>query len=102
VHCTNPGNPVFVYDPVTRNAAEGFTGRGPVVLAVDNLPCELPRDASQYFGEMLNRYIPALARCDWNRPWNELALPEEIRKAILVHRGRFTPDYGYLETHVAR
>ena len=67
VKITTPDDPVYVYDVGAGEAVLGVAGRGPVILAVDNLPCELPVDASQHFGDALLRFIPALARCDWSR-----------------------------------
>jgi alpha-aminoadipic semialdehyde synthase len=72
-----------------------------VILAVDNLPCELPVDASQHFGDALLRFLPALSRCDWSRPFAALDLQEEIRRAVVVHRGRLTPRYASLSRHLA-
>jgi alpha-aminoadipic semialdehyde synthase len=96
VRATTPGDPVFVYDPRDGSAVSGVAGHGPVVLAVDNLPCEIPKSASGYFGDALYRYLPALARCDWSRPVDALDLPEEIRRAIVVHRGELAPSYRHL------
>lgn len=101
VRLTTPGDPVYVYDPMTGEAISGVAGRGPVILAVDNLPCELPVDASQHFGDALMRFVPSLQRCDWDKPFEELSLPPEIRRAVVVHRGRLTPDYLYLDRHLA-
>ncbi len=100
VKITTPGDPVYVYDVDTGFAVSGVAGRGPVILAVDNLPCELPVDASQHFGDALARFLPALSRCDWSRPWETLDLPDEILRAVIVHRGRLTPSYAYLERHL--
>jgi alpha-aminoadipic semialdehyde synthase len=100
VKITTPGDPVYVYDVDTGQALRGVAGRGPVVLAVDNLPCELPVDASQHFGDALLRFLPALARCEWQQPFESLELQDEIRRAVVVHRGRLTPDYLHLERHL--
>ena len=72
----------------------------PVVLAVDNLPCQLPREASGHFGDGLSRYLPALARCDWEADLVDLGLPAELKSAIVVHRGRLTPEFSYLKRYV--
>jgi alpha-aminoadipic semialdehyde synthase len=96
VRITTPGDPIYVYDVGSGEAVSGVAGRGPVILAVDNLPCELPVDASQHFGDALLRFLPALARCDWSRPFDALSLPDEIRRAVIVHRGRLTPRFAYL------
>jgi len=101
VRTTDPGDPVYVFDPRSGEARAGVAGAGPVVMAVDNLPCELPVEASQHFGDTLLRFVPALARCDWSQPLEALRLPEELRRAILVHRGALTPAYRYLEQFVS-
>jgi alanine dehydrogenase len=101
VRSTDSGHPLFVYDPVTGRAELGIEGRGPVVLAVDNLPCELPVDASQHFGDMLLPFVPALARCPWDEPLERLPLPPEILRAVIVHRGKLAPAFAYLERNLA-
>lgn len=101
IRITNPGDPVFVYEVATGRALPGSEGRGPVVLAVDNLPCELSVDASQHFGDALLRFVPALARCDWSAPFAALALPDELKRAVILHRGALTPAFAYLERHLS-
>ena len=100
VKCTEPGDPVFVYDPGEDRVVDGFEGRGPVVLAVDILPSELPRDASEYFSTVLMQYIPAIAQADYTVPFEELALPPEIKRAVIVYQGELTPNYRYLEQYI--
>jgi alpha-aminoadipic semialdehyde synthase len=100
VRATEPGDPVYVYDPVTRRATSGFTGRGPVVLAVDILPAELPRDASAEFSTALEPFVEALATADLSVSFDRLELPPEIRGAIITHRGRLTRPYEYLEQYL--
>ena len=67
------------------------------MLTVDNLPCELPVESSQHFGDALVRFVPALDRCDWSRALQDLVLPQEIVRGIIVHHGRLTPTFAYLE-----
>jgi alpha-aminoadipic semialdehyde synthase len=93
VRATDPGEPVFVYDVHTEEAHPGIDGEGPVVLAVDNLPCELPREASEAFSNYLVPFLPDLIRCDWERPLEDLPLPLQLRRAIIVHRGRLVPRF---------
>jgi alpha-aminoadipic semialdehyde synthase len=93
-------NPVFVYDPFTRTPSDGFRGVGLLVMAVDILPSELPRDASQFFSEVLWRYVAPIAKADFGKPFNELALPNPIRKAMILHHGDFTPEYEYMRRYI--
>ena len=102
LRATDPGDPVFVYDVENGTIESGVRGRGPVVLAVDNLPCELPRESTESFSHALMPFLPHLIRCDWRRPLAELGLPPELERAIIVHRGRLAPRFSYLQEHLDR
>jgi alpha-aminoadipic semialdehyde synthase len=96
VKCTEPCDPIYVYDVATGEIGTGFTGNGPVVLAVDILPAELPLESSEEFAKSLAPILPALARTDFDADLEELSVPAEIARAIIVHRGKLTPEYTYL------
>ena len=100
VRATEPGEPVFVYNPQTGEDVDGYEGDGIVVMAVDILPSELPRDASNDFSRVLQPYLPALAAADYSAPFDALDLPPEIKRAVIVHRGELTPAYRYLQQHL--
>lgn len=100
VRITDPGQPCFVYDPITGAVSDGVEGRGVVVMSVDILPSELPRDASAYFSGVLQNFIPALVHADYTVPFEELDLPPEIKRAVIVYHGELTPDYRYLERYL--
>jgi len=100
VRCTDPGNPVFVYDPTTGQDTDGWAGRGPVILAIDNLPGELPRESSTTFSRTLKPLVPAIARADYSVPFEELDLPPLIKNAVIAHQGNLTPNYRYLEKYL--
>lgn len=95
---TTPDDPVYVYEPATGAARSGFEGHGPVIMAVDNLPAELPRDASDHFGDSLFPFVDRLAMADFAVPFERLALPAALRGATVTHQGELTPRYRYLES----
>ncbi len=97
VKSTEPGVPVFVYDPETGEAKDGYEGRGPVIMAVDILPSELPRESSIDFSQALKAYVPAIAKADFSVPFDQLDLPPEIKRAVILQQGQLTPNYRYLE-----
>ena len=97
---THIDQPVYVYDAVTGAVTDGFEGRGPVVLAVGNLPCELSRESSTAFSAALSPFVPALAAADLSVPLDRLSLPPELLRALILHRGELTPDYEYLRQFV--
>jgi hypothetical protein len=96
VEATDPENPVYVYDPSQDKPLFGFEGTGPVVLAVYNLPAELPLEASTYFSGGLKEYVPALAKADFRATFEDCGLPDVLRRGVILYRGKLTPDYAYL------
>jgi alpha-aminoadipic semialdehyde synthase len=97
VKATEPGNPVYVYDPDTGKAKDGFEGRGPVMMAVDILPAEIPRESSVDFSRVLARFLPEMEKADFSKDFDGLVLPAELRRAVIVHRGELTAEYRYLK-----
>jgi alpha-aminoadipic semialdehyde synthase len=96
VEATDSESPAYVYDPFQDKTIRGVEGTGPVVLAVYNLPAELPLEASTYFSSGLKEYVPALARADFSKRFADCGLPDVIRGAVILYRGELTPDYAYL------
>jgi alanine dehydrogenase len=92
-----PDNPCFVYVAATGEVVDGVAGEGPVVMSVDNLPCELPRESSEHFSTVLRDMIPAFARADWKSDFDSLNLPPYLKKAVITHQGELTPDFRYLQ-----
>lgn len=100
VQAADPGHPVYTYLVADGTVRDGWEGEGPVIMAVDTLPAELPREASASFGGMLAPFVRALAGADYSRPFASLDLPAELKRAVVAHQGALTPDYTYLEPHV--
>jgi len=98
---TEPGNPVYVYEPGTGTAKDGFEGDGPVMMAVEILPSEIPRESSIDFSRVLKQFLPHLSMADLSKRFAELDLPPELKRAVIVYRGELTPDYAYLNSFLA-
>ncbi|HNS16428.1 MAG TPA: bifunctional lysine ketoglutarate reductase /saccharopine dehydrogenase family protein [Bacteroidales bacterium] len=100
VECTHKGteveDPVFVYDPFERKPTMGFKGKGLLVMAVDILPTELPRESSIMFSEALWKYMNAITRADYSLDFYDIELPAPIKRAMILHKGELTPDYAYI------
>ena len=91
---------VFIYNPSKDTYQMGFEGDGVAVMAVDILPSELPREASEHFSSVLLPFLKDLSVADFSLPYEKLDLPPEIMRALIVHKGELTPDYKYLKTHI--
>lgn len=63
-----------------------------VVMSVDNLPCELPKDASEGFGEMFMQHvIPAFFNNDKDGI---------LQRAKMTENGKLTERFAYLQEYV--
>ena len=86
-------DPLYGYDPIAgEETADLFGDKVITVMAVDNLPGELPRDASVDFGEaLLKHVIPPLMEVDSEGI---------IDRATIVKEGKLTTDFVYLENYL--
>jgi len=85
-------NPVYGVDRNTFEKIEPYSPNGIDVIAVGNLPNELSRDASSYFGEQLIKFVLK----DLFGGESEL-----IRKATISEKGEVTKRFGYLADWIA-
>jgi alpha-aminoadipic semialdehyde synthase len=93
-------NPIFMYHPIDDKYSFGHTGDGVLIMAVDILPSELPREASLFFSDALFNFIEPIATCDYDVSFNHIALPDPIKKALILLNGELTPDYLYLKNYL--
>jgi alanine dehydrogenase len=86
-------DPLFGYDPGKDAEVDVFHPAAIVVMSVDNLPCELPKDASEGFGEMfMEHVIPAFFNGDKDGI---------LERAKITQNGHLTERFRYLQDYVA-
>ncbi|MCB4808911.1 NAD(P)-dependent oxidoreductase [Tamlana sp. 62-3] len=84
--------PIYGYNPQTESEIDYKNEKAIVVMAVDNLPCELPQDASEGFGDMfLKHVIPAF----FNEDKDGI-----LQRAKITESGKLTPKFNYLQDFV--
>ncbi|WP_190809532.1 NAD(P)-dependent oxidoreductase [Flagellimonas sp. S3867] len=85
-------DPIYGYDPQTEKEVDFKNPKAVAVMAVDNLPCELPRDASNGFGGAFSKYvIPAFFNNDEDGI---------LERARMTQNGKLTERYAYLQDYV--
>ncbi len=100
VKATDQADPTFVYVPREDRVLDGLDGDGPVVLAIDNLPCELPLESSLAFGDALFPFAEAIGRGDPAIPFEAAGLSGPIARAVITDQGSLTPAFAYLDAHL--
>lgn len=84
--------PIYGFDPKTGKETDYRDVNSIAVMSVDNLPCELPKDASEGFGECFAEYvIPSFFNND-----NE----EILRRARVTSKGKLKRRFKYLQDYV--
>lgn len=92
IRASTIAEPIYGYDPITESEVNYKAKNAIVVMAVDNLPCELPKDASEGFGEMfLENVIPAFFNNDKNGV---------LARAKMTENGKLTERFSYLQDYV--
>ncbi|WBL26416.1 NAD(P)-dependent oxidoreductase [Zunongwangia sp. HGR-M22] len=93
IRASTIADPIYGYDPKTEKETDYKNPEAITVMAVDNLPCELPKDASEGFGEMfLEHVLPAFFNNDKNGI---------LERARMTKDGKLTPRYSYLQDFVS-
>ena len=88
--------PVYIYHPEKGDLGNGLDGEGIAVMAVTNLPCAFSADASAQFTRDLAHLLPSIGDADYDAKLDESGLPDEVRKAVILWQGEFTPKYQYM------
>lgn len=85
-------NPVYGYDRFTGKEADPYGDNSITVMAVDNLPCEVPKDASSGFGQnLIDKVVPLVFGKD----------PDKIlERATIAQNGKLTERFSYLQDYV--
>lgn len=85
-------DPIYGYDPASENETDFKNENAIAVMAVDNLPCELPRDASVGFGEAFSKHvIPSFFNNDKDGV---------LDRARMTQNGKLSSRYAYLQDYV--
>lgn len=93
LRATTIADPLYDFDPYTGTEQPPLSKPQHVtVMSIDNLPCELPRSASEEFGrDLIDRILRPLLNGD----------PDAIiRRATIAENGRLTEEFSYLKAYV--
>eukprot|EP00405_Crypthecodinium_cohnii_P014854 CAMPEP_0206444564 /NCGR_PEP_ID=MMETSP0324_2-20121206/14986_1 /ASSEMBLY_ACC=CAM_ASM_000836 /TAXON_ID=2866 /ORGANISM="Crypthecodinium cohnii, Strain Seligo" /LENGTH=1054 /DNA_ID=CAMNT_0053912609 /DNA_START=222 /DNA_END=3386 /DNA_ORIENTATION=+ len=96
---TSIEHPFFVYNALSDATSCDLDDPGILFHAVDHLPSELPREASEHFGNCLLEFLPALVAAQAPETPNSgdtASLPVPVRGAVVAEGGALTREYEYI------
>jgi alanine dehydrogenase len=92
VRASKIADPVYGFDPATGLEVPAFSPGAVDMMAIDNLPSELPRDASAFFGrQLLEKILPELLK------GRDSAA---ICRGMIAEQGQLTAEFAYLADYV--
>lgn len=93
VRASKIADPVYGFEPASGLECQPYAPGSIDVMAIDNLPSELPRDASAFFGrQLLEKILPELLKGRNS---------DAIRRGMIAENGSLTTGFGYLTDYVA-
>lgn len=92
IRASTIAQPIYGYNPNTESETDFKNPNAIAVMAVDNLPCELPKDASEGFGDSFAKHvIPAFFNDDKDGV---------LSRALMTKNGKLTQRFSYLQDYV--
>ncbi|XP_033646696.1 alpha-aminoadipic semialdehyde synthase, mitochondrial-like isoform X1 [Asterias rubens] len=97
--CSSIESPFDLYDANHKHQhfmSQRFSGDGVLVCSIDNMPAQLPREATDFFGNLLTPLVPEMLKSDATRPFEEENLSRVIKDAVITSNGKLTENFQYL------
>ncbi|UYV78979.1 AASS [Cordylochernes scorpioides] len=74
-----------------------FSGPGVLVCSIDNMPTQLPREATDFFGDLLFPFVADFLRSDATKPLEDHKFSPIVNNAIIASNGQLTPNFQYIQ-----
>lgn len=94
--CTTIDNPFCLYDADYNQKTSDFAGPGVLVCSIDNMPTQLPLEATQSFGDLLRPYMQDIINSDASKPFDQWNCGSEVKGATIASNGSLTPSFEYI------
>uniref|UniRef100_D4ACE9 Alpha-aminoadipic semialdehyde synthase, mitochondrial n=1 Tax=Rattus norvegicus TaxID=10116 RepID=D4ACE9_RAT len=95
--CTTIERPFCMYDADQHIIHDSVEGSGILMCSIDNLPAQLPIEATEYFGDMLYPYVEEMLLSDASQPLESQNFSPVVRDAVITSNGLLTDKYKYIQ-----
>ncbi|XP_074759269.1 alpha-aminoadipic semialdehyde synthase, mitochondrial [Athene noctua] len=95
--CTTIDSPFCMYDADQHIIHDSVEGSGILMCTIDNLPAQLPIEATEYFGDMLFPYIEEMLLSEGSEPLESQNYSAVVRDAVIASNGSLTAKYKYIQ-----
>ncbi|XP_063854254.1 alpha-aminoadipic semialdehyde synthase, mitochondrial-like [Scylla paramamosain] len=94
--CTTIDTPFCLYDADQNKDTKSFKGPGVLVCSIDNMPTQLPREATDFFGSLLLPHMYDILQSDATAPFVPEQHTREVAGAVITNGGKLTPNFEYI------
>ncbi|XP_049749824.1 alpha-aminoadipic semialdehyde synthase, mitochondrial isoform X1 [Elephas maximus indicus] len=89
--------PFCMYDADQHIIHDSVEGSGILMCSIDNLPAQLPIEATEYFGDMLYPYVEEMILSDATQPLESQNFSPVVRDAVITSNGTLPEKYKYIQ-----
>ncbi|CAG9113301.1 unnamed protein product [Plutella xylostella] len=94
--CTTIDTPFCLYDADRNKDTKSFKGPGVLVCSIDNMPTQLPRESTDFFGDLLYPYAEDIMKSDASKPLDDHDFSPVVKGAIITSNGKLTAPFEYI------
>ncbi|XP_044259746.1 alpha-aminoadipic semialdehyde synthase, mitochondrial isoform X3 [Tribolium madens] len=95
--CTTIDTPFCLYDADRNKDTKSFNGPGVLVCSIDNMPTQIPRESTDFFGDLLFPYAQDIMKSNAQQPLESHSFCPAVDGAIIASNGKLTPNYEYIQ-----
>ncbi|KAH0553318.1 alpha-aminoadipic semialdehyde synthase, mitochondrial [Cotesia glomerata] len=96
--CTTIDTPFCLYDADRNKDTKSFKGPGVLVCSIDNMPTQLPKESTDFFGDLLFPFArEIIEKSDAKKPLEEHDFSPAVHGAIIASNGQLTPNFEYIK-----
>jgi len=96
--CTTIDKPFNLYDADLHKNTVSFVGPGILVCSIDNMPAQIPRESTEFFGNLLLPHVYQMVKSRAEDSWSDAssALTSTVGDAVICSNGDLTPNFKYI------
>ncbi|XP_049782894.1 alpha-aminoadipic semialdehyde synthase, mitochondrial [Schistocerca cancellata] len=94
--CTTIDTPFCLYDADRNKDTKSFKGPGVLVCSIDNMPTQLPRESTDFFGDLLYPFTYDILQSNARAPLEEHNFSPAVYGAIIASNGKLTKNFEYI------
>jgi len=97
--CTSIDEPFCLYDAEQNKDKKSFKGPGVLICSIDNMPTQLPREATDFFGDLLYPHVENILKSNATKPFDERQqekLGSIVAGSVITTNGKLAPNFEYI------